>query len=136
MCVAIACRLTATISAAISSMVYDRGSRCLVDRIESEPIGLLAPELGDVFVGCGALEGLEPLGEGVGVEEVGEVSLTIIFLCCSIRSQIVRPVVVIWFSTAGCCAAAALESDNTTAAEMSVLIMLASCRGLATRRWR
>lgn len=38
-----------------------------------EALGLFGPELADVFIWCEAFEGLEPLGEIVGGEEIGEV---------------------------------------------------------------
>ena len=47
--------------------------RHVVDGVESAPLGLLDPELTDVFIGSEVLECLEPPGDVVGVQEVGEV---------------------------------------------------------------
>jgi len=41
-----------------------------MERIEGESFGLFCPELADVFVRREAFEGLEPLGEVVGADEV------------------------------------------------------------------
>ena len=38
-----------------------------------EPVRLFCPAFADVFVGCEAFEGLEPLGEVVGRDKVDEV---------------------------------------------------------------
>lgn len=49
-------------------------SRGRVDGIEAEAFGLFHPGFADGFVGGEAAQGLEPLGEVVGVQEGGEVT--------------------------------------------------------------
>jgi hypothetical protein len=49
-----------------------------MERIERETVGLFCPELADVFVRREAFEGLEPLGEVVGADEVGEMASKLI----------------------------------------------------------
>ena len=45
-----------------------------MERVERETFGLFCPESADVFVGGEALEGLQPFGEVVGADEVGEMA--------------------------------------------------------------
>jgi hypothetical protein len=49
-----------------------------MDWIEDESIRLFCPCLADVFVGCQALEGLEPASKVVGRDEVGEVAAQLV----------------------------------------------------------
>lgn len=44
-----------------------------MNRIDDEPVWLRRPDFGDAFVGCKAVERLEPAGKVVGCHEVGEV---------------------------------------------------------------
>ena len=50
-------------------MALDVRSHHVMEWIDVEPVWLLCPELADVFEGREALQGLEALGEVVGVEE-------------------------------------------------------------------
>jgi len=50
----------------------------LLERIEGESFGLFCPGFADVFVGREAFKGLEPLGEVVGADEVGEVAAQLV----------------------------------------------------------
>jgi transposase len=50
----------------------------LLERIEGESFGLFCPGPADVFVGRETFKGLEPLGEVVGADEVGEVAAQLV----------------------------------------------------------
>lgn len=45
-----------------------------MERIKDESIWLFCPELADIFVGCEALEGFEPLGKIITHDEVAQVA--------------------------------------------------------------
>jgi hypothetical protein len=62
-------------------------------RIERESFGLICPALADVFVRCEAFECLEPLGEVVGADEVGEVASELL-LCLVVEALDPRPLMV------------------------------------------
>ena len=50
----------------------------MLERIEGESFGLFCPGPADVFVGRETFKGLEPLGEVVGADEVGEVAAQLV----------------------------------------------------------
>lgn len=50
----------------------------MLERIESESAGLVCPGFADELVGSEALEGLEPLGEVVGDDEVRQVAAELV----------------------------------------------------------